>query len=310
MTAERRHLLIARCGPSGCHHKWLPEKGVDASFDVLLSFYDAPEFDLARPGIRVEHRPGHKIAGYGSILKEYASLISQYSHVALFDDDIETDASTIQALFAVADQHDFRICQPALTHDSFFSYAAFLQNPNFTLRYVNYIEMMCPVFRSDVLLALRPLFDLGYESGIDLVWCNMGSPTPVDFAVIDTVAVRHSRPVAGRMAENGFVAGRTYNTDISDVLRQFGLPWLSCCPYEALKPTGKKVSGRAQFILSALSIVPAIWGCQRDDWKMRLRGIAVHFKHLLFRSALNIPIDWPSGKKYQISPPNRLIKKL
>jgi len=42
----------------------------------------------------------------------------------------------------------------------------------FKLRHMTFIEMMAPVFRRDVLQQVRPLFELGFESGIDLIWCN------------------------------------------------------------------------------------------------------------------------------------------
>ncbi|WP_299822216.1 hypothetical protein [uncultured Jannaschia sp.] len=228
----------------------------------------------------MEYRPGSKVAGYAGILADHADRIATYAHVALFDDDIETDAPAIAALFDIASRNGFRICQPSLTLDSNFSYAAFLQNRYFVLRHINFIEMMCPIFRSDVLLSLRRLFEMGFESGIDLAWCSLGSPAPTDHAVIDAIAVRHTRRVAGEAARNGFHGGRSYETDIQAVLTRFDLPWFPCRPFDGIRPSGAEVSGRMCLIFAAFAVVPAIWRCRDDDWRTRLRGVAVHFKHL------------------------------
>ena len=285
-----RFLVISRVGPQSLHHEWC-SSATERGFDVLLSAYDSAVADPCEPGIVFEYRPGTKVAGYGDVMRAHADLISRYDYVALFDDDLLVSAHDMQRLFDVVAQHQLKIAQPALSHDSYFTFAALLKNPAFRLRYVNYIEMMCPVFRADVLAAIRPLYDLGFESGIDLIWCNLVATSLQDFAVIDDITVRHTRPVGESKSANGFISGRRYEDDIHALLAKFDVPWLSCVPYAGIRRDGRVTRRRSAFFWSSLALVFAIG--QRGGVRMRLRSVAVYWKHLLSRPARNIPVSWP-----------------
>jgi Protein of unknown function (DUF707) len=287
----RRYLLIARVGPRSLHREWFEPKGA-RGFDVLLSAYDRAVVDPGQTGITFEFRPGSKVAGYADVLAAHADRIASYDYVALFDDDLSIDAESLTRLFGIVDAHDLKIAQPALTHDSHFTYAALLRSPAFRLRYVNYIEMMCPVFRTDILQVVQPLYGMGYESGIDLIWCNLVATSPRDFAVIDDVVVRHTRPVGVSKAANGFVGGKRYEDDIYAVLSRFGLPWLSCVPYAGLRHNGTITWNRWDFGFAALRLVTAI--SKASGIRQRARSVAVYWKHLLTRSALNITVTIPA----------------
>ncbi len=156
------------------------------------------------------------------------------------------------------------------------------------MRFVNYVEMMCPVFRSDVLSSILPLFHMGYESGIDLVWCNAVVETDKDFAVIDATPIRHTEPVGGAKEANGFDHGKRYEDDIYAVLERHDLPWLSCLPYSARTRSGQLVRSRVRFALAWLGCLPALLHKRRTP--KRLRAILVHFRDLLTRKPTNIPV--------------------
>ncbi len=289
ITESSRFLVISRVGQQSLHREWCGPTS-ERRFDVLLSAYDNAVADPRQPGILFEHRPGAKVAGYGDVMRDHAELIARYDYVSLFDDDLSISARDLQRLFDIVAQHQLKIAQPALSHDSYFTFAAFLENPSFRLRYVNYIEMMCPVFRADVLTAIQPLFDLGFESGIDLIWCNLVSTSMQDFAVIDEITVRHTRPIGAAKSANGFVGGRRYEDDIHAILGKFDLPWLSCVPYAGVRRNGTVTRRRSAFFWSSLSLIFAVG--KRAGLKMRFRSVAVYWKHLLSRSARNIPITW------------------
>lgn len=245
---------------------------------MLLSCYETETQPVAGPGILFEYRPGSKVAGYGEILRDYAALIRQYRYVALFDDDLLTDAARILRLFEIIDEQQLKIAQPALDHESYFTYACLLQHRGFTLRHVSFVEMMCPFFRSDVLLDVAPLFSLGFESGIDLVWSALVNESPKDFAVIDSVPVRHTRPVGANKATNGFVDGRNYRTDIEAALERFQLPWLPALPHGGLRPDGSYTSRRFALYLAAGRLTAAI---PIRSASFRMRAIATYWRQLM-----------------------------
>lgn len=287
-----RYLLISRVGPNSLHPAWL-DGGVDRGFDVLLSAYDRAVAEPAEPGVFFEYRQGSKVAGYAGILRDHAETISRYQYVALFDDDLLITGADLRRLFDIVASNQLKIAQPALTHDSHFTFAALLKDATYRLRFVNYIEMMCPIFRTDILRTIQPLFSMGYESGIDLIWCNLVATSPRDFAVIDAVSVRHTRPVGAFKAANGFSGTKRYEDDIYAVLAQFGLPWLSCVPYSGIRVDGADEDRRRAFFLSSLRLIAAIG--KGPGLRLRTRNIAVYWKHLIGRPACNIPASLPDN---------------
>lgn len=130
-------LLVTRIGPRSLHPRWL---GGTRQFDVLLSAWD-PALPVVE-GVHFEHCPGYRFKGYAGILRDHRGLWLRYDYICFMDEDIDTDCAS-------------------------------LQQPAFRFRHVNFLEMMLPVFRSNALKRIAPLYDLGRESGIDLIWCNL-----------------------------------------------------------------------------------------------------------------------------------------
>ncbi len=287
-----RYLLISRVGPHSLHPAWLAAAG-ERGFDVLLSAYHADVPAPSDAGVVFEFRPGSKVAGYAGVLHAHAELISRYDYVALFDDDLLITSGDLRRLFDMVAANRLKIAQPALTHDSHFTFGALLSDAAFRLRFVNYIEMMCPIFRTDILRKIQPLFSMGYESGIDLIWCNLVASSPADFAVIDEICVRHTRPVGTFKAANGFSGAKRYEDDIYAILARFGLPWLSCVPYSGVRRDGSITDWRSAFFLSSLRLISAIG--KGPGWRARARSIAVYWKHLIGRPPRNIPVALPEN---------------
>jgi hypothetical protein len=293
MTAPRRFLLVSRIGPDSLHPHWLGN-GRDRGFDVLLSAYSPLVEPCTGTGVTFEYRSGAKVAGYAAVFDAHRDVLARYDYVAIFDDDLLARPAGIKRLFQIVADHDLKIAQPALTDDSHFTYACLVRHPSFQLRFVNYIEMMCPVFRTDILLEILPLFALGYESGIDLIWCNLTYTSPRDFAVIDAAPVRHTRRVGTSKALNGFVDGRRYEDDIHAILKRFRLSWLPCVPYSAIRRDGATVKGRLAFALDAARL--ALIAPRHPPLRDRSRNIAVYWKHLLIARARNLHAAWDTAE--------------
>jgi hypothetical protein len=296
---DSRFLLVTRIGPLSRHDTWL-HGGVARDFDVLLSAYDTPIKEVHGEGIHIEHRPGRKVEGYGAFLKCRRMFWEKYDYIGFWDEDLETRTEDLNELFSICADRGFKIAQPALTHDSHFTYAAFLQQRMWRWRHVNYIEMMCPIFRRDILSQIAFLYNGGYESGIDLIWCNQVYEGQRDFAVIDATPVRHCEPVGNNKAANGFVGDKRYEDDIYAILKSYNLPWLSCTPYSAVTASGREVSSRAVLFLAAVSILRAV-PLQRP-FALRLRAALVHLRHIVLRPARNIKVMSPGASRKAAGP--------
>ncbi|WP_428410150.1 hypothetical protein [Hyphococcus sp.] len=296
---QKQYLMVSRIGKKSLHDRWLCP-AAERAYDVALSSYDETVPEAGGEGVFFEYRPGRKVEGYDGFLRDRRSLWTGYKYICFFDEDLETDADNLNRMFDLCASHDLKIAQPALTHDSYFTYGALLQQPEWSLRYVNFVEMMCPVFRADILGRAAPLYSLGYESGIDLIWCNLVAEGPNDFAVLDGAPVRHTEPVGGNKSANGFKNGRIYEDDIYDILERFNLPWLSCVPYEAQALNDKTTQSKLRFLAAAFNTLPA--AAKRESSLQRLRAILVHLRHIAIRPARNIKVEWPATLKTRNSP--------
>lgn len=288
--APSKYLIVSRIGKRSLHPNWLHN---GRNFDVIFSSYDAKLEKPSGDGVFFEYRPGFKVTGYDGFLKDRKEFWSQYEYICLMDEDLLADTDTLNRMFTLCSEHNLKLSQPALTQDSHFTFAGLLQQPHWLLRHVNFVEMMCPIFRRDVLEIAAPLYSLGYESGIDLIWCNLNFESPRDFAVLDSCAIRHTEPVGKKKDENGFTGDHTYEQDIYSCLNRFNLPWLSCVPYEAIDFDGRRTTSRIKLFIKALSLLPAITA--ERPVLLRIKPVLDHLRHILTRPARNIRINWPKG---------------
>lgn len=286
-----RCLIVTRVGRKSLHSAWLHGVG-DFGIDTVLSAYESIS-DTSRDGVIVEHRPGRKVEGYASFLRDRADLWKQYDYVCLLDEDILSTPETFAKAFDLAKRHNIAISQPALTRDSYFTYAACLAQPVWQMRYVNFIEMMCPIFRADALGKVLPLFQEGLESGIDLIWCNLLSDGSERFAILDAAPVQHTEPVGGNKSANGFIEGRNYEDDIAAALQRFDIPWLSAVPFAGVTHSGRIIKSRSLLFAAAVPLLLAI--PSQPDWRRRMRFVLTHLFHILRRAPRNIPVDLHSG---------------
>lgn len=286
--AGNRYLLIARVGANGLQNDWI-EPADRRGFDVLLSSYSADIELPAGDGIITEYRQGPKVAGYDAILKEYAELWRSYDFIALFDDDLESNAKSITRMFELCRDYKLKIAQPSLSFKSHASFMGLLQQKGWKLRYVTFVEMMCPIFSREALERALPLFGMGYESGIDLVWCNLMGDAEESCAVLDETPVTHTRPVGSQKSMNGFVGNRNYADDMRSVLASFSIPYVRLQPYSGVDMQGCIVRSRLRLARSAF---PLFWrSFARGPRFSRLWSSLVYVGRTLFTRPGNVTIN-------------------
>ena len=192
MSSRHKNLIIVRAGPSSLHANWL--EGAGPVFDVLVAAYHpaAMANDTERSAQILPRRQG---GGVERGVERSSGIARSVRANRIHRRRRRGDAATINQCFKVGERYGLQIWQPALSADSYITYAASLQNPHFELRFCNYVEMMCPFFHTKPLKKVAPLFSLGFESGIDLIWCSIANENGGACAVVDGCIVRHTRPV-------------------------------------------------------------------------------------------------------------------
>jgi hypothetical protein len=247
-----RNLVLVRAGRNSLHPKWVKGNGI-ANFDLLVVSYEA-DAPVEGTSIPVHHFPGRKIEGYNALFSCRQDLLEMYDYIAFFDDDLEIAKADINRLFEIGRKYKLDLFQPSLSWDSYFSYAATLTSGKFTLRYTNVVEMMCPVFSVPYLRRALPLFGLGYELGIDLIWSRLSDAPWFRFAVVDDVVVRHTRPVGASKVQHTSALHGVVDHEIAVVLDRFGATFHGIVAYAAIDKGGKAVLSRLLIAAASLRL--------------------------------------------------------
>ncbi len=238
-----RFLAIVRAGKNSLHQSFaddLPSRNYDL---FVFSYHE----DVPKPPRSTDHyllHPGEKIASYAWLFQNRPDLFETYDIIALLDDDLATDVDTLSACFDIGWSYDLNLWQPSLTPDSYFSYAAFLQNPDFKLRYTNFVEMMCPFMTSNTLRQATPFLAMGYPTGPDLIWSRLHQQNEYKSAIIDAISVKHTRDVGHTIGIETKGRVRSYDDITNAFLNEVGETFRGNVVYAAECRSGKKISSR------------------------------------------------------------------
>ena len=185
------YLALFRSGPSSLHPHAV-ERLAEQNFDYALSWFgDAPP--VADDAAFVHMQKGAKWPGLEQTLIAHWDTIQKYKYVWLPDDDLLCVPEQVSRMFAICDDLQLELAQPALTRDSYFSHAITLQHTAFQLRFTNFVEIMAPVLSTDMLA--RVFHTIGGNIsgyGLDAVWPRFSQLGRV--AIIDDTPVKHTRP--------------------------------------------------------------------------------------------------------------------
>lgn len=154
-----------------------------------------------------------------------------YDYIGLMDDDQAISVSSLNRLLAIATENAFDVFQPAVSSDSYYSHAMFLQKHGHAPASVYWIEIMSPFLRKDIFEAGEDFYKTNISSyGVDrylfpylqkkLNRCNT--------ALVHEVSVRHLKPVTdgNKKFSNGLDArqeGELIRKKVLDLIRSEGL---------------------------------------------------------------------------------------
>lgn len=281
MPTRPENLIIVRAGPNSLHPSWV-DASSERSFDLLVAAYatDAPKVEAN--GVTNILLPGRKVRGLSDVFKSHSRILTDYRYVALIDDDIATNQQDLERCFRLGRAKHLNIWQPSLSWDSYFSYASTLTNPSFRIRYVNFIEMMCPFFEVGYLKRVLPLFDLGYETGIDLIWTRLMRDPWLKAAVIDDVALRHTKEIGVQKELQGFRPDERYDAQMAEVLGFFGASFSGPVCYASLNKDDRLTMSRGAIALRSLKLLRAL---RETPMPKRVAGrlIAAFIRHTITR---------------------------
>ena len=133
-------------------------------------------------------------------------------YAALIDDDVLISVADINRALHLARCEGLDVFSPVLSHDSFYTHRWSLQQPHRLFRDVDWVEVMMPFYRGQLLLAAREHLAGNVSSwGIDkyLMPTLQQLLNQPRTALVDAVAASHRRPITSGMKRyrNGKTAG-------------------------------------------------------------------------------------------------------
>jgi hypothetical protein len=193
-----RNLVLVRAGDQSLHPEWLTS--VHRNFDLAVSYFgDEPDRFRTEADVYARFKGG-KWNGVARFFEEHPALLDSYDYVWLPDDDISASADAIEAVFHLAQRHGLDVCQPTLTADSYYSYLETLHLPGFEVRFSNMVEIMAPCLSTAHLRKFLPLMAGSMSGfGLDMVWGRLEASAARRCAFLDSVQVRHTRPVGSAL---------------------------------------------------------------------------------------------------------------
>jgi hypothetical protein len=153
------------------------------------------DYDLYPIDYRIN--PTFKYPGIFRALEQRPDFL-KYDYYWMPDEDIWATPDMIDELFACMAGFDIWLGQPSVlnTEDSFPSWNQFIHKEDVDIIYTNFVEIMCPCFSNEALRACLSTFNKSMSGwGLDFVWGKIGVGKRM--AVINSVAVKHTRPVGG-----------------------------------------------------------------------------------------------------------------
>ena len=189
--APRKYLVISPTGADvSFHTQWTSGNRL---FDLMLVNYGTIDQRYKQDCELYYQMRGFKLEILAAAISAFAARISEYEAVWLPDDDLSIDTAQIDKLFQLHTRFNLDLSQPSVTGPQF--HPTTRHHPGLTLRYVNFVEMMCPLFRTSTLFELLDTFTSNRSGfGVDWLWSKRLAGRKI--AVIDAVSVEHTKPVS------------------------------------------------------------------------------------------------------------------
>jgi len=222
-AVKGRYLIIVVAGDSSLHRVWAD----DPRFDLCVMYFGNSKShfkQLKRESTYAIAMKGMKWQLIRNALKSIPW--KNYEYIWLPDDDIQMEPNKVFKMFQLAHLYDIRLGQPAL-HNFGLHYPYHAVNKHWAVHFTNFVEIMVPFLRVDIMEYLFPLFDKdevesGY--GLDSLWPQLSRN--MRLGVIDATPCNHT---------GGRIMGGRANSFYSKLkVDPFTEQWRTTLPYDCM----------------------------------------------------------------------------
>jgi hypothetical protein len=192
VTAEKKYLVFTSAGDRHSIDQWL---GPDRKYEVMVVYYGEDEFSLGHAVEYSVRRAGSKFQNLKFVHQNDSDFLGQFDAVFVLDDDIEIGTAAINELFEMRSRYDLAVLQPSFDRTGRISHQILASRPRTGCvgRVVNFVEVCCPLFRTDMLVRFLEHYD-GSLTGWGIDWWYMEYLSRFQgfrAAVIDTIRCRN-----------------------------------------------------------------------------------------------------------------------
>ena len=178
--------VFTSVGDRGNLSDWLHGR---RDFDLWVTYYGETSGRFREVADYYNERQGSKFQNLSFAYRTWPHLLDRYSAIFVMDDDLVISGTAISSLFEIRERYDLWALQPAFDPRGKISWSITRVNPCTRLRFTNFIEMTCPLFRKDKLDAFMAVYDpelVGW--GCDWWFLDvMGEDLRDRVAVVDTI---------------------------------------------------------------------------------------------------------------------------
>lgn len=184
--ARSPNLVFTSAGDRSNLGRWLRGR---RDFDLWTVYYGDRDGMFRGQSDYYLSRKGSKFQNLHFCYRRWPELLRRYEAILVMDDDIVIDATGITRLFEIRREFGLWALQPAFRLAGKISWRITEVRATAKLRYTNFIEMACPLFRRDKLDGFMSVYDpelVGY--GADWWFLStLGDDLTGKVAVVDEV---------------------------------------------------------------------------------------------------------------------------
>ena len=127
------------------------------------------------------------------MVQKHADIFEKYDAIAIPDDDLYITGSDWSRFFDLFHHYEMQLAQPAIYGWQATTLTA--TNPEYIVRYTNWVEIMTPCFTQHTFQAMKETFNENSTNwGIDFLWVKLLGNPKTGIGIIDDVTAIHTRP--------------------------------------------------------------------------------------------------------------------
>ena len=182
----RDYLIYTSAGRNANIKQWC--SSANRNYDIWVTNYtDTTSLNKEYSDFYNEHK-GSKFQNLKAVFQEHRELLSKYKAFLVTDDDIIISPNSLSALFNTLEKNDLWMLQPAFSRFGKISHPITKRKLFSSLRYTNFVEVTCPLFKTEKLLDFLSVYDSELSTCYGLDWWfshHLGIDNQKRYAVSD-----------------------------------------------------------------------------------------------------------------------------